>query len=167
MWTRISLVALFLVGLVFTVVRANAATTIGVTVVSPLAYAFNGGAPDAPLTLVRGQTYIFQLSAANAANHPFFISTSTGVEPVVPFVDPGLTGNGTATVTFTVPSGPTVPLFYQCGVHSFMTNSITLAAAPSTVPAVGTWLLLVLGATLFAAGVLAFRKRGATLPATK
>ena len=70
-------------------------------------------------------------------------------------------------MTFTVPSTPTVPLFYQCGVHSFMTNTITLTAAPPTVPAVGTWLLQALGTTLCAAGVLVFRKREATLRATK
>lgn len=161
MRTRIIFIALFLCGLVFTVVRANASTPITVTVTSPLAYVFNGGTPGAPLSLLRGQTYIFQLSAATAAAHPFFISTSTGVEPPVQFVDPGLTGNGTATVTFTVPTTPTVPLFYQCGVHTFMTNTITLAS-PTAAPAVGLYALLALGAALGGLGMLIFRARAAT-----
>jgi hypothetical protein len=130
---------------------------VAVTVVAPLAYVFNGGSPGQALTLTRGQTYVFQLSAADAANHPFFISTTTGVEPPTPFVNPGLTGNGTATVTFTVPTAPTVPLFYQCGVHGFMTNTITLASAP--VPAFGTLAIVAFGGLLLLAGFLALRRR--------
>jgi len=166
MRNRIIFIALFLSGLVFTVVRAHASTPIAVTVASPLAYVFNGGTPGAPLSLLRGQTYIFQLSAAAAANHPFFISTTTGVEPPVPFVDPGLTGNGTATVTFTVPTTATVPLFYQCGVHTFMTNTITLASATAA-PAVGLYTLLALGVALGGLGMLVFRARAGALSVGK
>jgi hypothetical protein len=108
------------------------------------------------LTLTRGQTYVFQLNAADAAAHPFFISTTTGIEPPTPFVNPGLSGNGTATVTFTVPTGPTVPLFYQCGVHSFMTNSLNLVSTP--VPALGSVTVGVLALLVVLAAMFALRR---------
>ena len=139
-----------------------ATTTFTVTVASPLAYVFNGGAPDQALTLTRGETYVFQMSTAVASAHPFFISTTTGVEPPVAFTDPGLTGNGTATVTFTVPlTGTLPPLFYQCSVHSFMTNTITLVAPPPPVPALDGKMVFTLGALLLAVatGALVWQRR--------
>ena len=120
----IALVSLMATGIVAD--RADAATpiTFNVTIGSPLSYVFNGGAPDQVLGLVPGKTYQFLMSAADASAHPFFIATTTGVEPPTPFVDPGLTGNGTANIMFTVPTTPIPQIFYQCSVHSFMTNKI-------------------------------------------
>ena len=147
--------------------RADAATpiTFNVTIGSPLAYVFNGGAPDQVLGLVPGKTYQFSMSAADAAAHPFVISTTTGVEPPTPFVDPGLTGNGTANVMFTVPTTPIPQIYYQCAVHSFMTNKIVLNA--TAVPALDAKSVVVLVALLLAAGVAAIlwqrRKRGMAL----
>lgn len=158
MLIRLVFVSLLLLSVTFAASADAAPIPIAVTIsTSPLAYVFNGGAPDAPLGLLRGQTYIFQLSPADAANHPFFISTTTGVEPPTAFVDPGLTGNGTATVMFTVPAAPTVPLFYQCSVHSFMTNTITLTAPK--VPALGTGAAAVLGGLVLIIGVASLRRR--------
>lgn len=156
----VALLSLITTGIIARQVYA-ATTTFTVTVASPLAYVFNGGAPDQALTLTRGQTYVFQMSAAVAAAHPFFISTTTGVEPPVAFSDPSVTGNGTATVTFAVPLTGTLPaLFYQCSIHSFMTNSITLVDPPP-VPALGRQMVLVLGALLaaVATGALVWQRR--------
>ena len=147
--------------------RADAATpiTFNVTIGSPLAYVFNGGAPDQVLGLVPGKTYQFLMSAADAAAHPFFISTTTGVEPPTAFVDPGLTGNGTANVMFTVPTTPIPQIYYQCAVHSFMTNKIVLNA--TVVPALDGKSVVALVALLLFAGVAAIlwqrRRRGAAL----
>src|SRR5262249_53124923 len=69
--------------------RADAATpiTFNVTIGSPLSYRFNGDANDQVLELMPGKTYQFLMSAADTAAHPFFIATTTRVEPPTPFVD--------------------------------------------------------------------------------
>jgi hypothetical protein len=137
------------------IVPARAATTIAVTNQAATAYLFDGAGPNQTLNLVRGQTYVFQV---NATGHPFHIATAPGI-PVTDFVDPGLTGNGTAsgTVSFTVPaSGPT-PLAYQCGVHTAMTGTINLVAP--AVPAVGFYGIALLAALALIAGFALLRKR--------
>jgi hypothetical protein len=160
----IALVSLMATGIVAD--RADAATpiTFNVTIGAPLSYVFNGGANDQVLGLVPGKSYQFIMSAADAAAHPFFIATTTGVEPPTPFVDPGLTGNGTANIMFTVPTTPIPQLFYQCSVHSFMTNKIVLNA--TAVPALDATAVAALGVLLLSVGVAAIlwqrRKRTAT-----
>jgi hypothetical protein len=160
-----ALLSLMVMGIVADRADAAAPITFNVTIGSPLAYVFNGGAPDQVLGLVPGKTYQFTMSASDAAAHPFFISTTTGVEPPAPFVDPGLTGNGTANITFTVPTTPIPPLFYQCSIHSFMTNKIVLN--PAIVPALGGKMVAALGALLLSVGLAALlrqrRKRSGTL----
>ena len=149
----LALLSLIATGIIARRVYA-ATTTFNVTIASPLAYVFNGGAPDQALTLTRGQTYVFQMTAAVASAHPFFISTTTGVEPPVAFSDPSVTGNGTASVTFNVPlTGTLPPLFYQCSIHSFMTNSITLIDPPPPVPALDSKMVVALGALLLAVAI--------------
>jgi hypothetical protein len=145
-----ALLSLMAMGIFADRADAGAPITYNVTIGSPLSYVFNGGANDPVLTLAPGQTYIFTMTAGVAAAHPFFISTTTAVEPPTAFVDPGLTGNGTATVTFTVPTGTIPPLFYQCSVHSFMTNQILVAPF---VPAMNGMTKAGLAALLLAAGV--------------
>jgi len=122
--------------------KANAATTFTVTNQLTMAYLFNGTNPNGTLTLVRGQTYIFDVTVNG---HPFNITTQPGL-PLQDFSDPGLTGQGamatTGALTFTVPASGTSMLFYQCGNHTAMTGQINLVAPPP-VPAV--WLRAVLG----------------------
>jgi hypothetical protein len=136
---------------------ARAATTIAVTNQGTTAYLFDGAGPNITLNLGRGQTYVFQV---NATGHPFHIATAPGL-PVTDFVDPGLTGNGTAsgTVTFTVPASSASTLAYQCGVHTAMTGTINLLAASSSVPAVGPFGIALLAALSLAAGFALLRKR--------
>jgi len=161
----IALLSLMVIGIA--AYRAHAATpiTFNVTIGSPLSYVFNGGANDQVLGLTPGKTYQFVMSAANAAAHPFFISTTTGVEPPTPFVDPGLTGNGTANITFTVPTNLTTQLYYQCSVHSFMTNKIVMN--PAIVPALDGKAVAALAVLLLSAGLAVTlwqrRKRTTTL----
>ena len=137
--------------------NVSAATTINVTNQAMTAWLFNGAGPNQTLSLTRGQTYNFVVSATG---HPFHITTVPGINPVQDLVDPGLSGNGTAngTVVFT-PSASTPAAFsYQCGVHAAMTGTINVVAA-AAVPAVGLWGLVALGALVLAAGTIAMRRR--------
>lgn len=97
------------------------------------------------LTFVRGQTYTFSITANG---HPFYIKTvqSTGTGNAY---TSGVTGGGTqtGTVTFTVPLDAPDTLFYDCSLHTAMTNRIDVVPEPAVPAAVA---VAVLG--LFAAG---------------
>ena len=136
---------------------ANAAVTINMTNQGMTAWLINGATPNGTLTLTRGQTYLF---VVNATGHPFFITSVPGNAPVMPLVDAGLSGNGTAsgTVTFTPSSTTPASFSYQCGAHAPMTGTINLVAA-APVPAVGMWGLLAVCVLLMAAGTAAVRRR--------
>ena len=136
--------------------NASAAVTFDVTNQGMTAWLFNGASPNETLTLVRGQTYNFVVSAPG---HPFHITTVPGLPPQ-DLVDAGLSGNGTAsgTVTFTPSASTPASFSYQCGVHVAMTGTINLVAATS-VPAAGTWAIVALGVLLISAGAMAIRRR--------
>jgi hypothetical protein len=136
--------------------NATAAVTINVTNQGMTAWLFNGASPNETLTLVRGQTYSFVVSAPG---HPFHITTVPGL-PAQDLVDAGLSGNGTAsgTVTFTPSASTPASFSYQCGVHLAMTGTINLVAA-AAVPAAGTWAVVALGVLVVSAGTLAIRRR--------
>jgi hypothetical protein len=153
-----SLPHLFLLLLLTAGAPARAATTtINVTNQGMTAWLFNGASPNGTLSLVRGQTYAFVVSATG---HPFHITTAEGLPPQ-DFSDTGLTGNGTAsgTIMFTVPATSQNPIFYQCGVHAAMTGQINLTAAPPPVPAVGPFTLALLVLSSLGAGFFLLRRR--------
>ena len=85
------------------------------------AYVFNG-VQNPDLTLIRGQTYTFNI---NASGHPFAIKSVQG-----PTSDDlwneGVTNNGTdfGTVTFVVPQDAPANLFYNCEIHDSMTGNL-------------------------------------------
>jgi hypothetical protein len=136
---------------------ARASTTVNVTNQGATAYLFDGAGPNQTLNLVRGQSYVFQVSAMG---HPFHIASAPGI-PVSDFVDAGLIGNGTAsgTVQFTVPMVSATPLAYQCGVHTAMTGTINLLAPAAAVPAVGPFGAASLAVLALAAGLVLLRRR--------
>jgi FlgD Ig-like domain len=128
--------------LVASVVLVRSATTSGRTVVSTdssftvvnngmTSYRING-VDNAPLTLNRGQTIMFNVTATG---HPFFIKTQrvtgTGSQYTT-----GVTGNGATngTVTWVIAADAPSPLFYQCSVHSAMGGTITLQTILSVPP---------------------------------
>jgi len=75
---------------------------------------------DPTLYLHRGTTYIF--SNTVHGSHPLQIRVSNGGSAYTN----GVSGAGTATITFTVPMDAPGTLYYQCTVHSAMGNSITV-----------------------------------------
>ncbi len=102
-----------------------AAGTTAFTVVNSgaTAYLMNGSA-NAALTLQRGQTYTFNITASG---HPFYIMSVQGTNTANAYTG-GVTGNGTqnGTLTFIVPSNAPNTLYYDCSNHSSMTGIITV-----------------------------------------
>jgi hypothetical protein len=99
-----------------------AAGTLTVTNQDSTAYLINGQA-NPELTLCRGRTYVFAVTAG--PSHPFWIKTVQGDGTGDAYND-GVTGNGTGSgnVTFVVPqSGPST-LYYNCQNHPAMSNAI-------------------------------------------
>ncbi len=118
-------------------------------------YTVNGqGNPT--LTLNRGQTYTFQVTASG---HPFYIKTAQVTGTGSTF-DTGVTNNGveTGTLTFTVPASAPSTLFYQCAVHTPMTGTLSIVGA-TPAPMTGVYAVGLLMVALGAAGLTMMRTR--------
>lgn len=113
-------------------VPASAQTVFTVTVVNktaahpyfgqghPQGYAIDG-VQGAALTLVKGNTYTFQMQSV-PSNHPFYVSTDAAGSGAGTYTT-GVTGTpatGNTTVTFAVPLSAPPTLWYQCTFHDFM-----------------------------------------------
>jgi hypothetical protein len=81
---------------------------------------FYASTADPVLYLTRGTTYIF--SNASHAAHPLEIRVGSGGAAYTN----GVSGSGTATITFTVPMDAPSTLYYQCTIHSSMGNTINV-----------------------------------------
>lgn len=93
------------------------------------AFLINGNA-NPNLTLLAGNTYNFNV---NAPGHPFWIKTDRVIGEDARY-DEGVTNNGTENgiVTITLPADKVPPkLFYQCGKHIVMGNSLTKFEVPA------------------------------------
>jgi hypothetical protein len=154
MKTRLVVVALVLASLVGGSGRA-AAADFTVTAPTMSAYVINAQA-NPGLTLTRGRTYTFALSASG---HPFWLKTApeTGTSSSY---DTGVTNNGlsTGTLTFVVPASAPSLLYYQCQFHEPMTGVITIVSPPA-VPATTTFSRGVLGAALALMGLVVLTRR--------
>ncbi len=90
----------------------------------PTSYNLNSSANNPAITLQRGQTYTFNVSATG---HPFFISTSAGTA-IGNAYNSGVTNNNiqSGTLTFVVPQTAPNTLFYNCSNHASMSGTITI-----------------------------------------
>ena len=83
------------------------------------------GASNPTVTLYRGVTYYFSISASG---HPFFIQTVSGAYSSGNLYTSGVTGAGTqvGTLTFTVPLNAPNNLYYVCQYHSGMNGAFLI-----------------------------------------
>jgi flagellar hook capping protein FlgD len=86
------------------------------------------------LNLVRGETYTFNVSAIG---HPFYIKTARVTGSGSQYTS-GVTGQGVTSgaLTFVVPTDAPSQVFYQCGVHLAMGDTINITS-PVDVPGGG------------------------------
>jgi hypothetical protein len=130
-----------LLALVVTLVAPASATDVQTFTVTDIpfeAYVIDG--QDNPtLTLIRGQTYVFNV---NTAGHPFWVKSVQGTTQANAYND-GVTDNGVQVgmLTFAVPLSAPSTLYYNCEFHAPMTGVInivdpspTVAATPSPTP---------------------------------
>jgi hypothetical protein len=82
------------------------------------------GAENPALTLIKGFTYYFDVSAAG---HPFWIKTSA-VTGTTSAYSSGVTNNGvdSGTVSFTVPFDAPATLYYICQFHESMVGTLNI-----------------------------------------
>ena len=83
------------------------------------------GTNNPTLNLIRGSRYQFNL---NVSGHPFYIKTSNTTGAGDQYTS-GVTGNGntSGTLIFEVPNDAPSTLYYKCGIHSAMGNSIVIS----------------------------------------
>lgn len=97
------------------------------------------GVEGAELTLVRGETYHFQM-VSTPSIHPFYITESDRGGDILPWTE-GVTNNyatGNEILTFVVPETAPDLLYYQCSFHFGMgwkLNIINPVSAEEGVPA--------------------------------
>lgn len=103
-------------------VGCQATRAVDFTVQSPgYYYSINGSGANPTLTLVRGKTYTFQISASSI--HPFYIDS------------PGVQNNNisSGTITYTVPTAAS-NYSYICSIHGFGGSIVTVAPLPPPPP---------------------------------
>jgi len=114
-----------------TAIRGAAQTTFTVTGVCCDHYDIDGQR-NPTLTVVRGQTYDFNL--VDCAIHPFNIQSKQG-RGGTRYSDVVNNGGTSGTVTLTVPvDEPASTLYYQCGNHPAMNGVINIIDAPTPSP---------------------------------
>lgn len=101
----------------------------------PEGYVVNG-TQGATLTLVRGETYVFEMQNVPSI-HPFYISTNASGGGAGVWNE-GVQGNfatGTASVTFTVPQTAPDVLYYQCSLHGSMGGELQIVSGSTSAEA--------------------------------
>jgi hypothetical protein len=100
-------------------------TYFNVTAASGQNYTIDGEL-DPPLDLVKGRTYVFNVSAPA---HPFAIHSVSGSTSTATRYDDGVIGQGVTNgqLKFTPPLTAPSTVHYQCEVHASMTGALNLA----------------------------------------
>lgn len=101
----------------------SASGTLTVTNNGASAYVIDGSS-NPTLTLCRGDSYTF---AVSAAGHPFYIKTVQGAGTANAY-DTGVTNNGAdvGDVTFIVPTSAPDTLYYNCSIHAAMSGTLEI-----------------------------------------
>jgi hypothetical protein len=97
----------------------NVGQSFRVTNIGSADYTFNGVALDPTISLIRGQTYYFNMFCGST--HPLWIKTAPTLGTGDAY-NTGVTNNGvyTGTITFQVPWDAPNLLYYQCQIHAGM-----------------------------------------------
>lgn len=91
-----------------------------------------GGVVAPALTLVRGNTYVFDMSDSTNSGHPLVFKVDGGSAYANGVTTSGTAGTANATVTFVVPQSAPDDLRYYCSVHGDpMGNSATITGGTS------------------------------------
>ena len=91
------------------------------------------GVEAAELTLVRGLTYVFDVSDNTNSGHPFRFKDGAGNTLTLGVTTSGTAGQTGATVTYAIPSSGPQPERYYCTVHgNGMGNTITTVASATS-----------------------------------
>jgi hypothetical protein len=117
----------------FTKANTNISSDLTLTVTNSGSGAYLiSGASNPTLTLYRGVTYYFSISASG---HPFYIQTVSGAYSSGNTYTSGVTGGGTqvGTLTFTVPLDAPNNLYYVCQNHSAMNGAFLIENLISTI----------------------------------
>ena len=89
------------------------------------------GVTTPTITLLRGVTYVFDLSDSSNSNHPLAFKNS-GTSYTTGITSSGTAGSANATVTFAVPSdAPLTGLTYYCTVHGDNMGSSVTTSDPN------------------------------------
>jgi len=126
----------------------TAAENIAVTVVNDGGtnkFAFNGATAPA-ITLVKGFTYTFDVSASSVSGHPLAFKDSGGSAYTTGVTVNGTAGSSGANVVIAVPTTGTMPARYYCTTHgnamgntiATQTNDIATVADSTTINNINT-----------------------------
>jgi len=99
---------------------------------------FIDGIPTKQLTLIKGFTYVFDLSDSSNSGHPFAFKDSGGSSYTSGVTTSGTAGNASATVTLVLATDASEPSSYYCTSHgNGMGNTISLIAPSASTDPLG------------------------------